>query len=100
MMKILALILMALCTTTAAEFVHAAKPTALLWVSEEDHESGVIVKHYRISCSNSRSANVIRAGKNSHWCVAGTALNECNSTKMKAMKLACKLTSGNQDSKK
>lgn len=98
-MKILALILMALCTAGVAGLAQASKPTGLLWINEEEDEQGTIIEHYRVRCSNGTQTAVIKAGKGNRWCVEGQALQACDSRKNKALKSACKRTVNTRSNK-
>lgn len=77
----------ALLAVSAASF--AAKPTSIVFQSNEEAADGQAYSVYQVKCSNGKSATMSAWENRRKWCV-GTELNdECEKKQIKAAKEAC-----------
>lgn len=77
----------ALLAASAASF--AAKPTSIVFQSNEEAADGQAYSVYQVKCSNGKSATMSAWENRRKWCVGNELNDECEKKQIKAAKAAC-----------
>lgn len=78
----------ALAIFSASSF--AAKPTSIVFDSNNETAEGTAYSTYRVKCSNGKQKELTAWDNRKKWCVGDATSEECEKKQIKAAKNACK----------
>ena len=68
----------------------AAKPTSIKYIEDLVVENDLIYSHYRVKCSNGKTADISAWDNRKKWCVGKGGQDLCNKKQIKTAKKVCK----------
>ncbi len=77
----------ALAAVSASSF--AAKPTSIVFDSNNENAEGTAFSTYMVKCSNGKEVPVTAWDKRRKWCVGEASSDNCEKKQIKAAKAAC-----------
>lgn len=78
----------ALASISATSF--AAKPTSIVFDSNNENAEGTAFSTYMVKCSNGKKMELTAWDGRKKWCVGNAQSQECEKKQIKAAKAACK----------
>ena len=69
----------------------AAKPTSIVFDSNNETGEGATYSTYMVKCSNGKKMELTAWDNRRKWCVGDAASQDCEKKQIKAAKQACKL---------
>lgn len=78
----------ALATVSATSF--AAKPTSIVFESNNETAEGTAFATYTVKCSNGKKKELTAWDGRKKWCVGDAASQQCEKKQIKAATAACK----------
>ena len=78
----------AMATVSATAF--AAKPTSIVFDSNNETTEGTAFATYMVKCSNGKKQELTAWDGRKKWCVGDSASEQCEKKQIKAAKAACK----------
>ena len=78
----------ALATLSAGSF--AAKPTSIVFDSNNETAEGTAFSTYTVKCSNGKKVELTAWDGRKKWCVGDASSQSCEKKQIKAAKAACK----------